>query len=285
MTALRLHFTPATMMGLPSWSAAPKEDLYVAVKAAGYHGVQHVRPEARAVEAGLSMTGMGRVTAPEQARVIASKHRAWGFACTTLHVGEGLESDLEMDRLAGAILEASAAEGYPLHVETHRATITQDIRRTLDLLARFPDLTFNADLSHWLAGHEFIYGDFEAKVRAITPVLVRSRYIHGRVSGSSILQLPLSLAAQQPALGHFQRLWRIIFDAFVARAGEDDELFFAPELLPHIAQVDGREVMMGYATLTLRDGLWVEQSDRWMESLELCRLAEEGFGAAQKGLE
>jgi hypothetical protein len=47
---------------------------------------------------------------------------------TTLHVGTGFESDVEMDALAGAVLEAAERHGQPVFIETHRATMLQDMR-------------------------------------------------------------------------------------------------------------------------------------------------------------
>jgi hypothetical protein len=35
-----------------------------------------------------------------------------------------------------------------IYVETHRATATQDVRRTVDLVSRISEVRFNGDFSH-----------------------------------------------------------------------------------------------------------------------------------------
>jgi hypothetical protein len=75
---------------------------------------------------------MGRVMQAREANVIARADKALGLDATTLHVGNSFETDAEIDVLVGAVLEASARHGHPLYIENHRATITQDLRRTLD---------------------------------------------------------------------------------------------------------------------------------------------------------
>jgi pentose-5-phosphate-3-epimerase len=57
-----------------------------------------------------------------------------GHECATLHVGWGMEDDDEASRLIESILEASAKSGLPLNVETHRATIFQDMWRTVQFV-------------------------------------------------------------------------------------------------------------------------------------------------------
>ena len=188
---LRRDLNMITGFALPAWSEGPKGDasaIIAATRAEGYEGIQHFAPEL-VVAAGLPATGMGRVLAPAEADAIAARHKALGCEATTLHVGTGLETDAEMDRLAAAVVEAGARHAYPLFVETHRATITQDIRRTIDLVARFPELRFNADLSHYYTGSEMAYGDIAAKFDLLEPVFQRVRFLHGRISDPSAAQV------------------------------------------------------------------------------------------------
>ena len=275
MSALVTHLNAGNLSGLPTWSGGPRfgdAHYWEAVKTAGYTGVQHYWPENEAMAAGLTMSGMGRVTAPEAMRPLAAQHKAWGFVATTLHVGTGLETDIEMDRLAAAVLDAKAAEDYALHIETHRATITQDIRRTLDLLTRFPELTFNADLSHWYTGHEMPYGDIGAKFAMLEPVLARVRFIHGRVGHSCAMQIPLKLAGEVGSLGHFKALWGRIF-ALQRQHGET--IIFAPELLPLTVDYGGQTHWLNYAPLTPDGDSWREVSDRWAEAITLSQIARD----------
>lgn len=102
---------------------------------------------------------MGRVDAIGDAAQIARDCIGRGHESATLHVGSGFESDAESDALVRDILETAERYRFPLYIETHRATITQDPWRTLQLVARFPDIRFNGDFSHWYTGAELVYGD------------------------------------------------------------------------------------------------------------------------------
>ena len=210
---LRRDLNIMTGLGLPTWSEGPKGDfatVIAAARQAGYEGVQHYVPQdVRA--AGLSATGMGRVLQPEDAESIAAQHKVLGCDATTLHVGTGLETDAEIDRLIAAVIEASAKHDYPLYVETHRATVTQDIRRTVDIVARFPDVRFNADLSHYYCGHEMPYGDVAAKLAFLEPVFARTRFMHGRIADAGAAQATVTEADERPFVTHFRAMWRRCF--------------------------------------------------------------------------
>ncbi len=281
--ALRLDLNAGTLLNPPALWSGPRrpEEVPTALLAAGYQGLQDREPRPDVLACGLPMTGMARITAPHQAAKACAKHRGWGFQATTLHVGAGLESDDEASRLVEAVLEASVRERYPLFIETHRATITQDIRRTLDLIGRFPELRFNADLSHWYTGHEMTYGDFDAKLQALAPLFERVRFIHGRIGDSCCMQVAIEGAEEAPHVEHFRRLWTRCFDGFLKRASAGDEIVFAPELLPAAIDLDGRVHALNYARL---DGHGEEQVDRWAEASRLCQIARDCFDAARRNL-
>jgi hypothetical protein len=143
-----------------------------------------------------------------------------------------LETDKECDVLVGAVLEASARHSYPLYIETHRATITQDMRRTIDLVARFPEIRFNADLSHYYCGHEMSYGDIDAKFKFLAPVFERVRSMHGRISDACQAQANIVEDDDRPFVAHFKEMWRRCFKAFKASTDHNGYLPFAIELLP-----------------------------------------------------
>lgn len=269
----RQHINIGNLWTLPGDSKTPlHEDApdWPAIRNAGFVGLQHYFPDPAALAAGLEMSGMGRVTAPAEVEPLAAQHKEWGFICTTLHVGTGLETDSEMDALAAAVLEASAKHGLPLYIETHRATMTQDIRRTLDLCGRFPDLRFNADLSHWYTGHEMRYGDFEAKLAALAPIFERVRYMHGRIGDSCTMQLPLAEARENQCWEDYAAMWSACLTGF-AQAKADEPTVFAPELLPREMEFAGTVHKLNYAKMI--DGK--ELSDRWSEALEMTEFVRE----------
>ena len=194
----------------------------------------------RCRDLGLIPTTFAIHTSPggllEQARSWADN----GFACCTLLLGTGLEDDDQAARLVDEVLDASVTSGIPLYVETHRATLTQDAWRTARLVERNPDLRFNGDFSHWFTGLDLSFGDFEAKLELLAPVLARVRYLHGRIGTSGCIQVDVGDGRpdDEPPVAHFRALWTWAMEGFLAGALDDPalapglELGFAPELLP-----------------------------------------------------
>ena len=268
--------TPAD---LPAWSSGPRgtpEQIYAAVAAAGYEALQSPDP-ANAVRAGLIPTGMMRIFDDVgQMRERARAFRDAGCDCTTVHLGTGLESDAEMDRLAEALLDIAVTERHPIYLETHRATMTQDIRRTLDLIGRFPELRFNGDFAHWYIGHEFTYGDMEMKFAALAPVFERTRFLHLRVSSNAFGQLTASDPAETRHTDYYRRMWVAACEGFLRSARPGDYCAVHPELLPARASYP-KMVPDG-------DGGWREESDRWSEARVLIDIAEECFARARASL-
>lgn len=257
---------------MPTSSAAPLDESgtdWRAVRNAGFVGLQHYFPEPAAIEAGLEMSGMARITDPEEARPIAMQHKAWGFVCSTWRVGTGFESDAEMDAPARATLDASSDSGLPVYIETHRATMTQDMRRTTDLCSRSPDLKFNADLSHWYTGAEMRYGDFEAKLAALAPVFERTRFMHGRIGHSCTMQLPLEQARDHECWEDYRAMWRLCLEGF-ANANENEPTVFAPETLPASVDFQGTTHRINYATLHEGE----EVGDRWRDALAMLEVMD-----------
>ncbi len=264
-----------TVMSPPAWSRAPQGDLaamLAGVKAAGYEAVQGRDPEA-ARTAGLIPTAIGRLDRPADARDQARRHRDAGDNALTLHVGTGFESDDEAARLVEAVVEASCAENFPVYVETHRATITQDMKRTLDLVARVPEVRFNGDFSHWYTGQEMTYGDLDAKLERLRPVTVRTRFLHGRVSSPGCIQIGVRDGTQEVHLDVFRRFWTRSFEGFLASAKPGDVFGFYPELLPP---------SFHYARLVPGpDGQLREETDRWEEALALVEVARTCWAQAE----
>jgi hypothetical protein len=246
-----------------------------AIEAAGYEGIQFIEPldpllVEGALKLGLKVCGSGRVNRAEDAARLAAEARVHGLACLTLHVGWGMESEAEGLRLIDAVLEATHREGVAMHVETHRATLFQDIWRTVEFLRRRPELTFNADLSHWYTGLEFVYGGLGAKLDFITPVIERVEFMHGRIGTPGCIQVDLGerpAADALPYVEHFRQMWSRRFAFFIARHGADAPFPFAAELLSaniHYARRFGGR----------------EESDRWAQSALLIDLARDWYREA-----
>jgi hypothetical protein len=272
-----------TFMGLPDWSTGPGPGLPAAIgalRAAGVEAVQ-AREPLPFLEAGFRATGMARLMSVGEADGAARRGAELGLDFTTVHLGDGLEVDADAHRLVGDMLEAAARRGHAFHLETHRGTITQDMRRTLDIVARFPEVRFTADLSHWYTGLEMTYGDFAGKVDRLAPVFERVRSIHGRIGDSGCIQVGMSVDTDRAAIGHFHDLWRRCCAGFLAGARPGDVLPFATELLPNSATFGGRTVTLDYARLVIgKDGALREESDRWADAEALWRIAQQAFAAA-----
>jgi hypothetical protein len=277
--SLRLDLNVGTTWSLPSWSSGPQGDeqeVLEAARAAGYQGVQGANPR-RCRELGLVATTFGIHATPGG---LVDQARRWadlGFACCTLMVGTGLDSDDEAAVLVEEVLTASSEAGIPLYVETHRATLTQDAWRTLRLVEEFPEIRFNGDFSHWYTGLDLSFDNFESKLDALSPVFDRVRFLHGRIGTPGCIQVDVGddPSAEEPEICHFQSLWKRAMAGFINNAREDAvsvpnlELGFAPELLPPEA---------GYARLIPGpDGVLREESDRWSQALVLARIATECF--------
>jgi hypothetical protein len=206
-------------------------------------------------------------------RAAAVKWRDAGCDCTTVQLGTGFESDDEMARLAEALLEISASEKHPVYLETHRATMTQDIKRTLDLVQRFPELRFNGDFGHWYIGHELTYGDMDMKFEKMRPIFDRTRFMHLRVSSNAFGQLTASDPVEVRHLDYYRRMWTASFAGFLAAAQAGDYFAVHPELLP--ARAFYPKMVPG------PDGALREESDRWTEAAFLVEVARECFAEAE----
>lgn len=282
---LRVYLNLMTLEALPETSSGPRpaafRDQLERVRAAGFDGVQFRAQgseselaDCRALD--LEIAASGRVNHAREARDLGEQLAGKGYECATLHVGWGLENDGEAAQLVDAVLEASDRWRVPMYIETHRATICQDMWRTVQLVERFPEMRLNGDFSHWYTGQEMVYGDFEKKVAFIQPVIERVQFLHGRIGTPGCIQVPVAETAPAEPLyvTHFKQLWMACFREFLSRAGADDSIYFAPELLaPDIF----------YArTFPNAAGEAVEESDRWQQALVLKQIAEQCFAEARR---
>src|SRR5882757_8777657 len=263
-----------TAMALPTWSRGPRGDMAAILRGArnaGYEAVQCRDAEA-ARKAGLVPTAIDRLNRPQDARSQVIKCKAEGYNGLTLHAGTGFETDDEARRLAEAIVEAAEAEAFPVYLETHRATMTQDMKRTLDLAARVPGLRFNGDYAHWYTGCEIAYGDIGAKIARLQPITRRTRFLHGRISGPGCIQIAVN-GASSADLDAFRRLWVASFEGFLRSSAPGDVFGFYPELLPPAYH---------YARLVPGpDGNLQEETDRWQEAQALVDIARDCWQQAK----
>jgi sugar phosphate isomerase/epimerase len=276
---LRRYITMQAVESMPQFSDLSHSAMLDAIQGAGYHGVQFgdAHPASaisECVQRGLGMAQFREIRVPFDAEPAAESLAAQGAEFGVIHLGWGLEDDTEAAHLIEAVIHASAKHNVPLYVETHRATLTQDLWRTVQFAKKNPDLRFNGDFSHWYTGQEMVYGSFERKLEFIQPVLERVRFMHGRIGNPGCIQVDLGEGdlEQHPYILHFKKIWTAAFAGFLATAKPTDCICFTPELLhPEIY----------YARIFPNaEGRLVEESDRWEQSLLLARIAEDCFADA-----
>jgi hypothetical protein len=274
---LRADLNASTWGSLPEFSNGPRGDdeaVLRAVKAAGFEGVQGAKNDV-ARRVGLSVTGSARVNKVGETEPLARQLKDQGCDCGTLHVGWGVEADDEVDRLVDDVLGVSAKLDLPLYIETHRATITQDLWRTVQLTRRFPGIRFNGDFSHWYTGLEMVYGGIEMKLDFIAPVFERVRFIHGRIGNPGCMQVDIGAdGTNQTYVDHFREMWTRSFVGFLRSARPGDYICFAPELI-------GSKVFYARAFKNAA-GEMVEEGDRWQQGLVYTRMARECFAEAKR---
>jgi hypothetical protein len=168
-------------------------------------------------------------------------------------------------------LRVAAQESMPIHFETHRNCITNDLFTTVQLLDAVPAMRMAADLSHYVVDREMPCPPTAILQALITKVLARSESFQGRVAARGQIQLALEFPQNAKWVSLFRRWWLEGFIAWRRRHAADDEaLVFLCELGPPdyaITDASGREL-----------------SDRWAEALTLARWARELWDEAGRNL-
>jgi hypothetical protein len=150
----------------------------------------------------------------------------------------------------------------PIHFETHRNCITNDLYTTVQLLEAVPAMRLAADLSHYVVDREMPCPPTPALQALVSRVLARSDSFQGRVAARGQIQIALDFPRNAKWVALFREWWREGFVSWRARhAGSEAALVFLSELGPP-----------DYA-ITDRDGR--ELSDRWNEALQLAEWARE----------
>src|SRR5580658_10356964 len=266
------------------WPGLEGPQRYERLLADGFEGVQLTTGDRTIAGMQLPYCGLDRINTPAEADSIAARHATRGDLCITVHAGWGLEDDDEVFRLVEAILAVSDKHRLPILIETHRATITQDLWRTVQITRRFPEIRFNGDFSHYYCGQELVYGDWAAKLTFMEPIFSRIGFLHGRIASPGCMQVPIDALDSRPTqahgvlnyLDHFRELWTRAMRGYLSSAQAGDVLIFAPELL------SGTHY---YARMFPdANGQLIEESDRYAQALLLKELARACFEDARREL-
>lgn len=282
---LSVHLNLDNLVDLRPDSVWPGLDglpCYQRLLADGFEGVQLTTDDPPVAGSPIPHCGLDRINTPAEADAIAAKHVARGDLCITVHAGLGLEDDDDVFGLVEAILSASEKHRLPIFIETHRATITQDLWRTVAITKKFPEIRFNGDFSHYYCGQELVYGDWHSKLAFMQPIFARIGFLHGRIASPGCMQVPIgtSIASRPPQahgqvnyLDHFKELWTRAMYGFIRTASPGDVLIFAPELLSSTH----------YYARKFPDasGELAEESDRYLQALLYKDLARACFAEAE----
>jgi sugar phosphate isomerase/epimerase len=185
------------------------------------------------------------------------------------HVTGSLKASPRIADILEEMYEVTNDAGLPLLIETHRGTVTQDLRRTVKVINRFKKIRFMGDFSHYAVAGELKTPWSEDVWDHFSQIARRCSAWHGRISFG--LQVQNDIGDGSGELPQqFKKLWTIGMAAWLAKAQPGDILPFTCELGPAayaITDLQGREV-----------------SDRWQQSLVIKRLAEEAWADAQASL-
>jgi hypothetical protein len=183
-----------------------------------------------------------------------------------LHVRGSLRASPEIADTLAEMYEIANDAGLPLFIETHRGTVTQDLRRAVKVLNRFRKIRFIGDFSHYVVAGE-IENEWNEDIWDHFSQIARKVGVwHGRIGYGQQIQNDIgdgsSALAQQ-----FKKLWTFGMSAWLAKAQPGDILPFTCELGPSpysITDLSGHEI-----------------SDRWEQAMVIKRLAEEAWADAQ----
>lgn len=263
------------------WPGLEGNERMARLRADGFDGVQVTSGEPPFASV-MPYCGLDRINTPQESLSIATRHAERGDQCLTVHAGWGIEDDDDVYRLVESILKASERTRMPIFIETHRATITQDMWRTVQITRQFPEVLFNGDFSHFYCGQEMVYGGLEMKLAFMSPIFDRVGFMHGRIASPGHMQMPVDDVMTRPAaaggvtdyFADFRTMWTRAMRGFLAHAQAGDVLIFAPELLSGTYY---------YARLfPAVCGKLVEETDRYQQALLYQRVARECFDEARR---
>ncbi len=235
-------------------------DLFVQIAAAGFGGVECAPPpllEASDFKAALEAVGLRfgaavYLSESEDPEPIFERAAAVGAQYLEGQIDGYWQTDAWIDARIRQLIRLSQQYSVPFYLETHRGRYTQDLRRTLELLERHPNLLLCGDFSHYTVSGEIVAPWTGAWRKGLYQVAEKCAVIHARMNAGQRVQDPL-LAVPLTQQQEFLELWAFAARAAVKRGQPSFTL--ATELLPTDYQYcDEHGVPVG---------------DVWQDSLEL----------------
>lgn len=174
------------------------------------------------------------------------------------------------EALAGTVArwyELCRDEQIDMQLETHRNTVTNDIRFSELLLRHLdPRIELAADLSHYVCANEMPDEPTREYEDLVTAILDRCGSLQGRIATRAQVQIPLGTPAGERWEQRFRGWWEQGFRSIRARSSPGRQIMFCTEL--------------GTRPYAITDAAGAELSDRWTEALILKSWAHEAFAAS-----
>ena len=174
------------------------------------------------------------------------------------------------EALAGTVArwyELCRDEQIDMQLETHRNTVTNDIRFSELLLRHLdPRIELAADLSHYVCANEMPDEPTREYEDLVTAILDRCGSLQGRIATRAQVQIPLGTPAGERWEQRFRGWWEQGFRSIRARSAPGRQIMFCTEL--------------GTRPYAITDAAGAELSDRWTEALILKSWAHEAFEAS-----
>ncbi|KQT53754.1 xylose isomerase [Aureimonas sp. Leaf454] len=241
----------ATELRRPGHPEAPVEQRFDAARDYGYDGM--------AIDLGAMDLETARGLVPNYARtglggLLTAFPRSIEELRPALHLAKDIGSPFVVVvgqvmpvQVSGMIpvvrewLRVASEEQVPIQFETHRASITNDLFSTLQLIDAVPEMRLAADLSHYVVDREPML-PLEAELRAqFSRILARSDSFQGRVATRCQVQVSTRFAQHRPWLDLFLDFWREGFRHWKTRAAPGSDCIFLCELGPRPYAITGAD--------------------------------------------
>ena len=169
--------------------------------------------------------------------------------------------------LIGTWHRMCADAGIEMQLETHRNTVTNDLRFTCVLLEHLDEsVELAADLSHYVCAHEIPEAPDPEYDALLATILDRSGSLQGRIATRAQIQVPLGHPMARAWEPRFREWWTTGF-ASLLRRHPDRPARFVTEL--------------GTTPYAITDAHGAQVSDRWAESTALMDWAAAAFGSVR----
>lgn len=254
----------------PEWTL---EEKFSRVKQAGFEGIEisveppkegHIR---RLLDENGLFLGTGfHPHSVEDFRKGLTQAKRLHAEYTTARVPSAFLSDDQAAILIQDGYKVAQDIGVPLLIETHRGTVTENLYRSLRLVARIPEMRLTGDFSHCAVSAEMGGLPAGEQIRLLGLLLDRVDSMHARISNGEQVQVDVG-AGDGKLAQTWVEIWAETLRRWRTQAQPGDWFPFSSELGPppySIVGLDGKEI-----------------SDRWEQSLVMKRLIEQAWEKSQ----